>query len=43
MYHYAVGSKTYEVETIYEEENIQRTPDYMAKFQKLMDSLQLPV
>lgn len=37
-----VGSKTYTIETIDEEDNVERTPDYMVKFNKLVESLTLP-
>lgn len=42
MYLFGVGAKTYSVETFYEETNVGRNPDYMTKFNKLVDSLQLP-
>jgi hypothetical protein len=42
MYHFAVGDKTYTIGTIYETQNIERAPDYMAKFDKVVESLRLP-
>lgn len=42
MYHFAVNSKTYSIETVNEERNIERNQDYMAKFDKIVESLQLP-
>lgn len=42
MYFFAVGSKTYSVQTFDEETNLARTPDYMTKFNTLVDSLTLP-
>lgn len=42
MYHFAVNSKTYTIETVNEERNIERNPDYIAKFDKIVDSVQLP-
>jgi Tfp pilus assembly protein PilV len=42
MYFFAVGTKTYSVQTYDEEANLARTPDYMTKFNNLVDSLTLP-
>ena len=37
MYFIAVGTKTYSVQTYYEETNLARTPDYMTKFNNLVN------
>src|SRR5260370_3566264 len=42
MYFFAVGTKTYSVQTYDEVTNLARTPDYMTKFNNLVDSLTLP-
>ncbi len=42
IYFFAVGAKTYAVQTYNEEANLARTPDYITKFNSLVDSLTLP-
>jgi hypothetical protein len=42
IYFISVGTKTYTVSTTNEEANIARNPDYMTKFNNLVDSLTLP-
>jgi hypothetical protein len=42
MYYIAAGSNTYWLATFDEEANIKRIPNYMDKFNKVVDSLRLP-
>lgn len=42
MYYFAVGSKTYSMQTIEEEKNVAHNPSYMADIEKMVSSLELP-
>jgi hypothetical protein len=42
IYLFQVGAKTYSIQTVYEETNLQRNPKYVTQFHALIDSAQLP-